>query len=193
MRASGANDCSLRVRSATPIPISFDALSEDPIQLRRSVLCNCPALMVNGKRERHTWEDGCGHMQSNTLSVKEKPMHERLQRPPVPVHRARLCRKSLGFRHVPQPRFTLFQNPKHACMAKQFCDAEITLKEYEVSCHGSDMIPATYFERRRPDEFWCEERGASSRYTWDHILCRAQSNGIPESYQSYLVTLLKVI
>ena len=61
--------------------------------------------------------------------------------------RAKLRRKSVDFRHVPQPRITrVFQNPAHASTMKHVCDAplaEITLGDHEACCRGEN-IPATH-------------------------------------------------
>ena len=65
--------------SATPIPISFDALSEDPIPLKGCVLWNRRAFIVRIRQTRETHrEGGCGYVKNKTLSVTRKHLDERV-------------------------------------------------------------------------------------------------------------------
>ena len=64
-------------KSVTPIPISFDALSEDPVPLKGCVLWNQSGFMVRimaSATREIIGEGGCAHVKSKTLSVMLKSL-----------------------------------------------------------------------------------------------------------------------
>ena len=93
------SDSQIGAKSVTPMPISFDALREDPVPLRGCVLWNRRAFMVGimarAKDER------AGRVRSLPSTFPTRNNVRLLKNQPSPG-RARLCRESFNFRHVPQ-------------------------------------------------------------------------------------------
>ena len=68
------SDPQASARSATPMPTSFDALSEEPTPLKR--MCSLESSCVHGERKKTNEDGGWGHVNKKTLGVMRKPLDE---------------------------------------------------------------------------------------------------------------------
>ena len=99
--------------------------------------------------------------------------------------RAKLYRKSLNFRYVPEPRIKwVLKNPRHAITTKQVLRRphwqRFVGKSTKCVVVEVKSLLRHIFQERRPVEFWCEQ-GALSRHTWVQTSCpcRTHSHASP--------------
>ena len=97
--------------------------------------------------------------------------------------RAKLCRKSLDFRYIPEPRFKcVFQNPRHANTMKQDSNGstgQISWEEHELCRSGSEIIPATLFPARTSCRILVRTSGCVTSH-WLQTSCGAHRHVIPD-------------
>ena len=137
----------------------------------RSWWVSWQARKING-------EDGCGHVKMKSF---EDPKTNKICQG---RGRARLRRKSLDFRHVPQPRITrVFQNPRHAGTMKHVSDGstrgdnfgragDVLSWKWNHSC--DTFSSGDVLSNSGKNQGLCHVR-----HTWDQTSCRTRSHKDP--------------